>query len=197
MKNLTESKKRLIYAGQSFVLAATMMSMAGCSTTAKTAKAAPKVQLMFVQSAEDVAVDPATKTLRLIKVNQQTLYFADRPVRMAGHCMMADYLDTWRHGEDDFGEDPPNATLSVYEPARKEQVMVVIKITKPVVDGADLLYTYTLIDGVMPATGGATALFIDSLAGRPGVGAGGAGRPGVGAGGAGGPGVGGPRGVGR
>ena len=189
MKNLTESNKNLIHAGPAFLLAAAMLSMAGCSTTSKTSTtsaASSKAQLMFVQSAEDVVVDAATKTLRLVKVNQQTLYFSDRPVRMAGHYTMADYLDTWSQGKDDFNADPPNATLSVYEPSRKEQVMTVIKISNPVVDGADLLYTYKVIEGAMPVSGGATALFIDWVAARAGVGRGGVGGPGVG----------GPRGVG-
>ncbi len=64
--------------------------------------------------------------------------------------------------------------------------MVVMKISNPVVDGADLLYTYKVIEGAMPVSGGATALFIDWVAARRGVGAGGVGGPGVG----------GPRGVG-
>jgi len=62
----------------------------------------------------------------------------------------------------------------------------VIKISNPVVDGADLLYTYKVIEGAMPVSGGATALFIDWVAARAGVGRGGVGGPGVG----------GPRGVG-
>jgi hypothetical protein len=43
-----------------------------------------KVQLMFVQTADD-------KTLRLVNVGQQTLYFSDRPVRIAGHLSMSAY----------------------------------------------------------------------------------------------------------
>jgi hypothetical protein len=119
-----------------------------------------------------------------VKVNQQTLYFSDRPLRIAGHLTMADYLKTWKEGRDNFGADPPNATLSVIEPGRAEQTLVVIKITKPVVDGADLLYSYQIIDGTMPATGGATSIFIDWYG--PGGGAGpgfhgvGVGRRGVG-----------------
>jgi len=184
--------------GQSMLgrLAAGAVLCFGLALTITGCASRPEAQLMFVQSAEDLKVDPARKTLRLVKVNQQTLYFSDRPVRMAGHYTMADYLNTWRQGKDNFSEDPPNATLSVYEPGRKEQVLVVITISNPVVDGADLLYTYKVLDGAMPASGGATALFIDWVAARPGVGAGGVGRPGVGAGGVGGPGVGGPRGVG-
>jgi hypothetical protein len=189
MKNLTESHKSQIRAGQAFLLAAMMLSVAGCSTPSKTSDAASqsKAQLMFVQSAEDLRVDPATETLRLVKVNPQTLYFSDRPVRLAGHIKMADYLTEWtaKAGKDNFSKNPPNATLSVYEPGQPDNTIVVVEITKPVIDGADLLYNYKLINGTMPAAGGATALFIDWI----GVGGGvGRGFHGVGAGG---------RGVGR
>ncbi len=157
----------------------------------------PQAQLMFVQTAEDLKVDAAAKTFQLVNVNQQTLFFSDRPQRIAGHYKMADYLTEWSAGKDNFGSDPPNATLSVYEPGQADQSLVVVEINNPVIDGADLIYSYKVLDGTMPASGGETALFIDWIPARPGVGAGGVGgvgvRPGAGAGG---PGVGGPRGVG-
>ena len=142
-------------------LAAVLLSMTAFATTSATASPAP--QLMFVQSAEDLKTDQAASTFRLVKVNQQTLYFSDRPVRIAGHIKMADYLKEWtaKAGKDNFAADPPNATLSVYEPGQAENTLVVIKITNPKVDGADLVYTYKIIDGKMPAAGGATTLFID------------------------------------
>jgi hypothetical protein len=133
---------------------------------------AQKVQLMFVQTAEDLKVDPQKKTLRLVKANQQTLYFSDRPVRIAGHLKMADYLQEWTKGEDNFGEDPPNATLSVYEPGHADNTLVVVELTHPVVEGADLVYTYKLIEGTMPKSGGATSLFIDWIGVGGGVGVG-------------------------
>jgi hypothetical protein len=153
-------------------LAAVMLSMVACATTSTTSSQAP--QLMFVQSAEDLKVDPATSTFRLVKVNQQTLYFSDRPVRIAGHVKMADYLQEWtaKAGKDNFGADPPNATLSIYEPGRPENTLVVVKITNPVVDGADLIYSYRIINGTMPANGGATSLFIDWIGVGGGVGRG-------------------------
>jgi hypothetical protein len=194
MKNFSELYKSLNHLRLVFLLAPVLLAIGVSAITGCASR--PEAQLMFVQSAEDVEVDPAKKTLRLVKVNQQVLFFSDRPVRMAGHYTMPEYLDTWRQGKDSFAQDPPNATLSVYEPGRKEQLLVVITISNPVVDGADLLYTYKVIDGAMPTSGGATALFIDWIPARPGAGAGGVGRPGVGAGGVGGPGVGGPRGVG-
>ena len=44
---------------QAFLLAAVMLSMAACATTSTTSSQAP--QLMFVQSAEDLKVDPASE----------------------------------------------------------------------------------------------------------------------------------------
>jgi hypothetical protein len=129
---------------------------------------------MFVQIAEDLKVDAAAKTLRLVKVNQQTLYFSDRPVRIAGHLKMADYLKEWtaKAGKDNFGADPPNATLSVYEPGQPDNTLVVVEINNPVVEGTDLVYSYKIINGTMPANGGATSLFIDWIGVGGGVGRG-------------------------
>ena len=165
-KMMQENRFYLLALGAALLLTAAM-------TTASTAATQPP-QLMFVQSAEDLKVDSAASTLRLVKVNQQTLYFSDRPVRIAGHIKMADYLKEWtaKAGKDNFGVDPPNATLSVYEPGQPENILVVVKITNPKVDGADLVYTYKIIEGKMPASGGATSLFIDWVGAGGGVGPG-------------------------
>jgi len=173
MKKLSEFYQRLSYTRQVFLLAAAVvLSMAAFATTSTAAPEAP--QFMFVQSAEHIKVDPAKNTFRLVKVNQQTLYFTDRPKRIAGHIKMADYLMEWtaKAGKDNFGVDPPNATLSVYEPEKPENTIVVVKITNPVVEGADLIYSYKVLDGTMPATGGPTSLFIDWIGPGGGVGAG-------------------------
>ena len=160
--------------------------LAGCAGSQAPSAAAggSQAQLMFIQTADDLRVDAARSTLRLVKVNPQTLYFSDRPERIAGNLRMADYLKTWKEGRDNFGADPPNATLSVYEPGRADPTLVVVTIMKPVVDGADLLYTYKIVEGMMPANGGTTSLFIDWYGVGGGVGPGfhgvGVGRRGVG-----------------
>jgi hypothetical protein len=158
-----------------WVLAGVMLSMVACATTSTTSSpSSDKAQLMFVQIAEDVKVDPATSTFRLVKVNQQTLYFSDRPVRIAGHISMADYFKEWtsKAGKDNFSADPPNAVLSVYEPGQHDNTVVAVKITNPVVAGADLVYSYKVIEGKLPAAGGATALFVDWIGVGGGVGRG-------------------------
>ena len=150
----------------------------------KTKTADNKVQLMFVQTADDLKTD--SDTLRLVNVGQQTLYFSDRPVRVAGHLTMPAYMDEWKAGEgpDNFSSDPPNATLSVYESGNHENTLAVVEISHPVIDGKDLVYHYKMISGTMPKAGGATALFIDWIGAGGGVGPGfhgvGAGARGVG-----------------
>ncbi len=152
-----------------FAAALVMLFMAACggtSTTANTSTAsntstaantatpsAEAPSFMFVQSAEDLKVDSAKSTFRLVKVNQQTLYFSDRPQRMAGHIKMSEYLAEWTRadGPDNFSKNPP---------------------TNPVVDGNDLVYNYKVIEGTMPKAGGATALFIDRVGVGGGVGVG-------------------------
>jgi hypothetical protein len=143
-----------------------------------------KIQLMFVQTADDFKADG--QTLRLMNVGQQTLYFSDRPVRIAGHLTMRAYMDEWKAGEgpDNFGANPQNATLSVYESGRKDNTLCVVEISHPVIDGKDLVYQYKLINSAMPKGGGATALFIDWIGVGGGVGPGfhgvGAGARGIG-----------------
>ena len=171
---------------RNFLAAAAMMAAAAPLTAGLPFARAEKdkVQLMFVQTAEDLKADD--KSFRLVNVNQQTLYFSDRPKRIAGHLTMPAYLDEWKAGEgpDNFASDPPNATISVYEPGRRENILAVVKISHPVVDGKDLVYSYKLIEGAMSKAGGATALFIDWIGAGGGVGAGfhgvGAGARGVG-----------------
>ena len=167
MKSFGEFYQRLTRS--SLLLAAVALAMAACATTSKTGSVSSgSAQMMFVQSADDIKVDPAAGTFRLVNVNQQTLFFSDRPQRIAGHMKMGDYLKEWTAsgGKDNFSADPPNATLSTYEPGQPENTLVVVKITNPMVEGADLIYGYKVLNGRMPSNGGATSLFIDWIAYR-------------------------------
>jgi hypothetical protein len=163
-----------------------VISSAQNAPTKQETASAQKVQLMFVQTSEDLKVNSEDKTLRLVNVNPQTLYFSDRPKRVAGNLTMPAYFDEWtaKAGSDNFKNDPPNATLSVYEGKNKENTLAVIEISHPMMEGKDLIYKYKMIEGEMPKSGGATALFIDWIGAGGGVGPGfhgvGAGTRGVG-----------------
>jgi len=134
--------------------------------------AAEKVQLMFVQSAESLKADD--KTLRLVNVSPQAIYFSDRPKRVAGHLTMPAYLEEWTAaaGPNNFAKNPPNATLSVYEAGQSTNALAVVTISQPVVEGKDIVYRYKLIEGKVPTTGGATSLFIDWIGVGGGIGPG-------------------------
>ena len=154
------------------------LSLAAAATAlaaARPARAeASKPMLMFVQLSEGVKVDDAARTIRLINATPHTLYFADRPERIAGHIRMAAYLEEWtsKAGKDNFASDPPNAALSVYEAGQTNNTLAIVEITDPRVDGRDLVYGYKLISGIPPASGGETALFIDWIGVGGGVGVG-------------------------
>ena len=169
MKQPGALSKWLRRARPAILVAAALLPLAALANPPK-----EKAQLMFVQVADDLKVDVAAQTLRLVKVGQQTLYFSDRPVRIAGHLKMAEYLEEWtaKAGKDNFGANPPNAALSVYEPGQPDSTLAVVEITHPRVDGADLVYSYKLIKGKLPAAGGPTSLFIDWIGAGGGVGAG-------------------------
>jgi len=181
---MTMRRNFITAAALTVAMAPLTASLSFAAETEQTKAEQEKIQLMFVQTAEDLKADD--KTLRLVNVSQQTLYFSDRPVRIAGHLSMPAYMDEWKAGAgpDNFANDPPNATLSVYEGGKAENTLAVVEISHPVMEGEDLVYKYKLIEGTMPKSGGATALFIDWIGVGGGVGPGfhgvGAGTRGVG-----------------
>ena len=164
----------------SFALSASSVFAATTALAATESKA----QYMFVQSSESLKSD--SKTLRLVNVSPQTIFFTDRPVRDAGHVTMPAYLKEWTAaaGANNFSKNPPNATLSVYEAGKGTNTLAVVEISDPVIDGRDIVYHYKVLEGKLPSTGGATALFIDWIGVGGGVGPGfhgvGVGRRGVG-----------------
>ena len=111
------------------------------------------VQLLFVQNAKAVVFDKGTLTLK--GVSPMTLFFSDRPVRIAGHFHTKDeFVPLWDEGKDSFLKDPPNATVSIYEKGKEQLVDVVVKLSKPRLKGEDLTYDIKVIEGKVPKKGG-------------------------------------------
>lgn len=128
------------------------------------ANADEKVQYLYVQTAH--AVSAKGDTLTLYGVGPTTLYFSDRPERIAGHGTTAEVVKTWSEGEDSFAKDPPNATLSILGDGAEEVDDIVVELSNPKLSGSELIYTVKVIDGKLPASGGPSSLFIDII-GRP------------------------------
>lgn len=168
-KNIpSQSRRHLMQLAAAGSLSGAMGGMVGSA-----AAQSDKPMLMFVQVAESMKVDGPGK-LRLVNASPQTLYFSDRPVRIAGHVTMDNYLKEWtsKAGADNFGKDPPNAALSVYEAGQSDSTLAVIEIRDPKPEGKDLVYDYKVISGKLPASGGQTSLFIDWIGVGGGVGPG-------------------------
>ncbi len=105
------------------------------------------------------------QTLTLTGVSPNSVVFADRPVRAAGHTLTSILLDEWAQG-DSFGKDPPNATVSVLskDGSSVRDVVVVLKSPKMEVD--KLTFNVEVLEGDLTGADGPAAVFIDII-GRP------------------------------
>lgn len=121
-----------------------------------------EIEALFVQTAHSMSYDDGVLTLH--GLTPTALMFSDRPDRVTGHIPSGEFIDSWDKGEDSFASNPPNAVLSIFQPDHVQDVVVVL--TSPELNGADLTYGVDILDGEMPATGGEAALFIDII-GRP------------------------------
>ena len=123
-----------------------------------------KVELLFVQNSTGIEYDKAKGTLRMKNIGRSTLFFTDRPVRMAGHYHTRDeFLRLWSEGPDSFAKNPPNATLSMLEVGKADLQNAVINLKNPRMQGKDLVYDITIIEGTVPQAAGDAVLFIDIL----------------------------------
>jgi hypothetical protein len=120
-------------------------------------------QLLFVQNSTGVMVDKTGRILTLKGLSPTTLYFSDRPVRIAGHYRTEEYLKFWKEGPDSFLKDPPNATLSVFQKGNDDLLDVVVTLRNPRLKGNDLSYDVKVIEGKLPKAGGPATLFIDII----------------------------------
>jgi hypothetical protein len=122
------------------------------------------VELLFVQRSKGMTYENGALTL--VDVNPDTLYFADRPQDIAGFLSYSELVDMVGSGPDSFRDDPPNATLIILEDADAAEVVMELS-APPRVDGSNLVFpTIKIIEGELPAVGGVSALFIDTI-GRP------------------------------
>ena len=104
--------------------------------------------------------------LTMTDVGLNSIVFADRPFRAAGHVLTKHFLKEWDEGSDSFAKDPPNATISVLsaEGDTVEDAVVVLK--SPKLDGDKLTFEVTVLEGGLSKATGPASLFIDWFAAR-------------------------------
>jgi hypothetical protein len=123
-----------------------------------------ELDAMFVQSAPSFSV--IGDRIHLQDVSPSTIYFSDRPHRLAGHIGTRHFVEIWSEGDDSFATDPPNAVLAFVPEGAATPADVVMTITDPQLQGRDLSYALTVLEGSTPAHAGPCTLFIDPI-GRP------------------------------
>ena len=120
-----------------------------------------KTEWLFVQNAQSVSLDDGVLTLEGIAPT--TLFFSDRPERIAAHGLTSEFVTFWAEGggSDNFRTDPPNATLSIVSEDGAEDI--VLTLADPVLKGATLRYDVTVIEGRDQVEGGPCSLFVDVI----------------------------------
>jgi len=122
---------------------------------------AKQADFLFVQTAKAMAFDKSTNKLTLDSISSTTLFFSDRPERIAGNMKTSAFVPFWSTGKDSFLSDPPNADISILEGDKLRQVVVVLQT--PVLKGDTLTYTVKVLQGDMPAKGADVSVFIDII----------------------------------
>ena len=104
--------------------------------------------------------------LTMTDVASNSIVFADRPYRAAGHVLTKHFLKEWDEGGDSFAKDPPNATISVLsaEGDTVEDAVVVLK--SPKLEGDKLTFEVSVLEGGLSKATGPASLFIDWFAAR-------------------------------
>jgi hypothetical protein len=118
-----------------------------------------KVEMLFVQSAKGATLENGKLTLT--GVGATTVFFSDRPKRIAGHVATPEMLSLWSEGKNSFLKDPPNATLSAFTDGGVVNTVVVLR--NPVLTGDRMTYDVTVTQGNVPAKVDGASLFIDII----------------------------------
>lgn len=101
--------------------------------------------------------------LVLSGVSPNSIMFADRPVRAAGHVLTAHLLEEWAEGSDSFAKDPPNATVSVLSKDGSSVLDAVVTLKTPKLEGETLTFDVDVLEGSLDGGDGPASTFIDII----------------------------------
>ena len=122
---------------------------------------AKQADFLFVQTAKGMTFDKSANKLILNGISSTTLFFSDRPERIAGNMKTTAFVPFWSTGKDSFLKDPPNADVSIIEGDKLRQVVVVLQ--SPELKSDNLTYTVKVLQGEMPPRGADVSVFIDII----------------------------------
>lgn len=117
------------------------------------------VQSLIVMNSRGATLQGDKLTLSGITPN--SIVFSDRPVRLAGHELTSQLIEEWNNGNDSFGKDPPNATVSAFSKDGASVKDAVVVLRSPKLDGDKLTFTVQVLEGDLTGADGAASVFID------------------------------------
>ena len=99
----------------------------GTAAAATTEAAEETIEWLFVQNAQSVTLQGGVLTLE--GVSPTTIFFSDRPERMAAQGLTSEFVTFWTTGggSDNFKKDPPNATLSLVSENTMDDVVLTLE----------------------------------------------------------------------
>ena len=129
------------------------------------------VPSLFVVNSAGAALGDGKLTMTGVAAN--SIVFADRPVRAAGHVTTEQFIMQWDEGADNFIKDPPNATISVLGGDGSKVEDAVVTLRAPKLEAGTLTFEVSVLEGSLSGSNGPAALFIDRGGGGGGHGGGG------------------------
>ena len=122
----------------------------------------PSFIVLNAQGAQLTGAQLSGQKLTLQNVSTNAVVFADRPVRAAGHVLLAHVLEEWAAASaDSFAKDAPSATVSVLSKGKNSVVDAVVVLRAPKLDGGALSFEVQVLEGDLKGGEGAATVFID------------------------------------
>ena len=117
---------------------------------------------MFVLNARSAKLQD--NKLILEGIAPSVIVFADRPLRSAGHAMLAHVLEEWTaKAPNSFAKDPPNATVSVLNKEKASVVDAVVTLKSPKLEGDRLTFDVDVLEGNLAGADGGASVFMDLI----------------------------------
>jgi hypothetical protein len=131
----------------------------GASLPGKSSVKVDMVPSLIVMNARGATLEGQALTLTGVSPNSIT--FADRPTRAAGHLLTPHLLEEWTVGS--FAKDAPNATVSVMSRDGVSVRDAVVELKDPHLDGDRLTFNVRVLEGNLAGADGPAAVFIDII----------------------------------
>lgn len=122
------------------------------------------VPSLIVMNARGATLDAGKLTL--IGLSPNSIVFADRPVRAAGHDLTSRLMEQWAPANTSpgsFTRTPPNATVSVFSRDGSAVRDAVVVLKTPKLEGDRVTFDVDVLEGDLAGGDGPASIFIDTV----------------------------------